>query len=139
MWLYSLFAFVTNLLREQVKDLEDFEGDAACGCTTLAVIRGPRYAKKPTGFTGITASILIAFLLYFWSQTGAPVWQLVCGVFFLLLPALAATVMVYAARRKQHFTLASMFVKIVMVAGIFLLIRQWPSDVVSLIDSYVGK
>ena len=48
-WLYALFAFLSNLLREQIKDLEDFQGDAACGCNTLAVLKGPRFAKKPAG------------------------------------------------------------------------------------------
>lgn len=127
-WLYALFAFMTNLLREQVKDLEDFQGDAACGCNTLAVMKGPRFAKKPAGFTGLTVAILIGFLLYFWSETGAPGWQIGAGAALLLIPALITTVFIYAARGKKHYTWASRFVKLIMLAGLFLLLRSWPDD-----------
>ena len=127
-WLYALFAFMTNLLREQVKDLEDFQGDAACGCNTLAVIKGPRFAKKPAGFTGLTLAILIGFLLYFWRETDAPDWQIGAGAALLLLPALVATAFIYAARGKKHYTWASRFIKLIMLAGLFLLLRSWPDD-----------
>lgn len=127
-WLYALFAFMTNLLREQVKDLEDFQGDAACGCNTLAVMKGPRFAKKPAGFTGLTVAILIGFLLYFWRETDAPDWQVGAGAALLLLPALVATVFIYAARGKKHYTWASRFIKLIMLAGLFLLLRSWPDD-----------
>lgn len=127
-WLYALFAFLTNLLREQVKDLEDFQGDAACGCNTLAVMKGPRFAKKPAGFTGLTVAILIGFLLYFWRETDAPDWQIGAGAALLLLPALVATTFIYAARGKKHYTWASRFIKLIMLAGLFLLLRSWPDD-----------
>ncbi|MBL7775194.1 MAG: UbiA family prenyltransferase, partial [Saprospiraceae bacterium] len=90
-WLYATFAFVTNLLREQVKDLEDFMGDAACGCNTLAVIKGPRFAKKPAGLIALIVSALIGLMLFFWEQTGAPAWQIWTGIALLLAPALLAT------------------------------------------------
>ncbi len=122
-WLYGLFAFVTNLLREQVKDLEDFTGDAACGCTTLAVSRGVRYAKKPAVFTGVTVFILIFLLLYFWQTTGATLLQLSIGALLLLLPAFLATILIYHARTKRDFTRASALIKVVMFAGLFLLLR----------------
>jgi 4-hydroxybenzoate polyprenyltransferase len=124
-WLYALFAFITNLLREQIKDLEDFTGDSACGCMTLAVLKGPRFAKKPAGFTALTVSALICFLLFFWQQTGAPDWQLAAGVLLLLLPALFTTFAVYWAKEKRDFTRASALVKIIMFTGLFLLLRDF--------------
>ncbi|MCK6693915.1 MAG: geranylgeranylglycerol-phosphate geranylgeranyltransferase [Thermoanaerobaculia bacterium] len=127
-WLYALFAFLTNLLREQVKDLEDFQGDAACGCNTLAVMKGPRFAKKPAGFTGLTLAILTGFLLYFWRETDAPDWQIGAGAVLLLLPALVATIFIYAARSKKQYTWASRFIKLIMLTGLFLLLRSWPDD-----------
>ncbi len=127
-WYYGLFAFITNLLREQIKDLEDFQGDAACGCNTLAVLKGPRFAKKPAAFTGLLVSLLVGFLLFSWSETKAPAWQITAGFFLLLLPALAVTVAVYRARTRQDFSRASILVKIIMVAGIFLLLRSWSEN-----------
>ena len=127
-WLYATFAFATNMLREQVKDLEDFQGDAACGCNTLAVLKGPRFAKKPAGFIGLIVSVLIGLLLFFWSQTSAPQWQIGAGTIFLLIPALLATGLIFTASAKRHFTWASRFIKIIMLAGLFLLLRSWPDD-----------
>lgn len=126
-WLYSFFAFVTNLLREQVKDLEDFPGDSACGCATLAVVKGPRFAKKPAGFTGLAVCALICILLYFWVETAAPDWQIAAGVFLLLIPAIAATFMIGRAQSKKDFGRASLLIKLVMVAGLILLLRFDPS------------
>lgn len=121
-WLYGLFAFVTNLLREQIKDLEDFQGDAACGCATLAVAKGPRFAKKPAGFTAFTVTVLVVFLLYFWYQTGAPLWRMAAGGVFLLLPAIFTTIALSRANSKRDFARASLWIKLIMVAGLFLLI-----------------
>lgn len=121
-WVYAIFAFFTNLLREQVKDLEDFEGDAACGCNTLAVIKSPRVAKKPAGFIGLLVSVLIALLLFYWAQHGAPDWRLGAGAGLLLVPALLATGFVFFATAKRHFTWASRLVKIIMLAGLLLLL-----------------
>lgn len=124
-WLYGLFAFITNLLREQIKDLEDFSGDAACGCMTLAVLKGPRFAKKPAAFTALLVTVLIVFLLFFWQETAAPGWQIIAGGVLLLLPALFITVAIYSAKGKRDFTRASALVKVIMFAGLFLLLRDF--------------
>ena len=134
-WFYGIFAFITNLLREQIKDLEDFPGDSACGCATLAVLKGPRFAKKPAGFIGLIVCVLVAFLLYFWQQTGAPDWQVAVGVALLLLPAIFATAAIYRAKVKKDFSRASLLVKIVMFAGLFLLLRSWPDNPMELVES----
>lgn len=135
-WLYGIFAFFTNLLREQIKDLEDFQGDAACGCGTLAVLKGPRFAQKPAALAGLAVSALIVFLLYFWQQTKAPDWQIIAGVVLLLLPALFATAAVYRGRSKRDFSRASILVKIIMFVGVFLLLRSWPDNPMELIASF---
>lgn len=135
-WFYGLFAFATNMLREQIKDLEDFPGDSACGCTTLPVLKGLRYAKKPAAFSGIFMSAFIGFLLYFWQQTAAPTWQVVTGVLFLLLPAMTATAIIYFAQNKTDFSRASLMVKIIMFIGVFLLLRTWPDDILGAAAAY---
>ncbi len=137
LWLYALFAFVTTLLREQVKDLEDFPGDSACGCSTLAVIKGVRYARLPAGFTALTVVALTGILLFFWIETDAPTWQVIAGVLFLLLPAATAAGMIYWATVRIHFRRASFLIKFVMLAGVFLLLRSWPDDLVAALDAFL--
>lgn len=135
-WLYAVFAFLSNFLREQIKDLEDFQGDAACGCYTLAVLRGPRFAKKPAAFTGLLLSFFVAMLLLFWHETQAPQWQLYAGAVLLLLPSLLSTLIIYWAKGKPDYTKASLLVKIIMFAGVFLLLRCWPQDIVGAAKGY---
>jgi 4-hydroxybenzoate polyprenyltransferase len=135
-WFYGLFAFATNMLREQIKDLEDFPGDSACDCTTLPVLKGLRYAKKPAAFSGLFLSAFIGFLIYFWQQTLAPTWQIVAGVLFLLLPAIASTAIIYFAQSKKDFSRASLMVKIIMFIGVFLLLRSWPEDILGAAATY---
>jgi 4-hydroxybenzoate polyprenyltransferase len=125
-WLYGLFAFSTNLLREQVKDLEDFPGDSACGCATLAVLKGPRFAKKPAVFTGLAVCFLIGILIWFWTETKAPEWQIAAGGLLLLLPAILTTVIVFLAKGVADYKRASLFIKMIMFFGLFLLLRSWP-------------
>jgi 4-hydroxybenzoate polyprenyltransferase len=128
-WLYAIFAFMANILREQIKDLEDFQGDAACGCTTLAVLKGPNYAKKPATATGLALSLILALMLLFWRETGAPPWQVWAGAALMLVPSLLATFTLYFATGKRDFVRASFWVKIAMFAGVFLLIRTWPENI----------
>lgn len=135
-WLYALMAFLSNLLREQIKDLEDFQGDAACGCNTLAVLKGPRFAKKPASMTGLLLTVFIGILLIFWKETSAPLWQVVAGIVLLFLPALFTTLILYRAQGKPDFTRASFLVKIVMFMGVFLLLRCWPDDIVGAAQIY---
>lgn len=122
-WLYAVFAFGANLLREQIKDIEDFEGDSACNCLTLPVMRGPAYAKKPAILTALTLSGLMLLLIYFWFQTSAPFWQIVAGLFALFGASVAVSLRLMTARSKAHFTQASALVKLIMFAGVFLLLR----------------
>ncbi|MCC6282335.1 MAG: hypothetical protein IT262_17150, partial [Saprospiraceae bacterium] len=86
-------------------------------------------------FTGLTVSILIGFLLFFWQQTGAPDWQILAGGVLLLLPAVIATLIIWNAKGKSDFSRASLLVKIVMFAGLFLLLRSWPEDLSSLVET----
>ena len=138
-WLYALFAFLTNFLREQVKDLEDFQGDAACGCNTLAVLKGPRFAKKPAGMTALLLSLFLGMLLVFWNQTGAPQWQVGAGAVLLFLPALTTTFILYRAKGRPDFRRTSFLIKIVMFAGLFLLLRTWPEDIMGAAQLYFAK
>jgi 4-hydroxybenzoate polyprenyltransferase len=125
-WMYGLFALATNLYREQIKDLEDFQGDASCGCHTIAVLRGIRFAKKNAGVTGFAVCLLLLFLMVFWQERLHQDWRIVLGVIFLLFPAVVSVFLVFSAKEKKHFTYSSRMLKIVMLSGIFLLLPYWP-------------
>ncbi len=138
MWLYGIFALVTNLFREQIKDLEDAQGDAACGCNTTPVQRGIRFAKKTAGVTGILTCSLLVFLMAFWQDRLHQEIRLLAGVLLLLFPAMLSTFLVFSAKEKRDFSRASLLLKITMLSGIFLLLPYWPNSKVEWIQQWHG-
>ncbi len=42
---FSFFAFLTTLIREVIKDAEDFEGDKAYGMKTVPIVLGSGWTK----------------------------------------------------------------------------------------------
>lgn len=59
-FLYAGFAFISSLIREAIKDMEDMEGDARYGCRTLPIIAGIRSTKI---YVGIWTVVLLAALI----------------------------------------------------------------------------
>jgi 4-hydroxybenzoate polyprenyltransferase len=45
-WVYALFAFGINFIREIIKDAEDVRGDSKFNCKTLPIVFGVRKTKK---------------------------------------------------------------------------------------------
>jgi 4-hydroxybenzoate polyprenyltransferase len=58
-FLYAGFAFISSLIREAIKDMEDMEGDARYGCRTLPIVAGVRSTKI---YVAIWAVVLLAAL-----------------------------------------------------------------------------
>ena len=57
---FALFAFLTTLTREIIKDIEDFEGDIAYGRNTVPVVIGILSAK----IVSVSLMIITIVLLY---------------------------------------------------------------------------
>lgn len=127
-WLYGLFSFATNLFREQIKDLEDIQGDAACSCHTLPVRKGLRFAQKMAGTSGLALLLLLLALLFYWHDRHTSPYSVAVGFSFLVLPTLLSVVLVFRAKVKAYFSWASTALKLTMFSGIFLLLPYWPSS-----------
>jgi 4-hydroxybenzoate polyprenyltransferase len=113
----AYFAFFLTWIREIVKDMEDFKGDAAEGCKTLPITWGLRKAKVfvlvlqalvvlPLAFAGL---LLHNFLGYY---------ILLC----IALPLLIWTAFFFTQSTTLHFALCSKYLKIIMLLGIGLLL-----------------
>jgi 4-hydroxybenzoate polyprenyltransferase len=57
---YMIFAFLSSLFREMIKDMEDYDGDLRMGCNTFVVRYGIEKAKI---LSLIVGTILFAFLI----------------------------------------------------------------------------
>lgn len=135
---YSAFAFIISLLRELVKDTEDYEGDLAYGCRTVPIVLG--IARTKWIMAAITAVLLflIGWLIVLQYQAS----DFSAVAYFLLLVELPLAVilwMVLKASGKTDWKRASLLIKIVMLTGISFLFL-YTSKIHDLIDevSYVS-
>lgn len=112
---FSVFAFLTNLAREIVKDIEDFEGDNVYGRNTLPVITGVLASRIIAASLVLIIIISLYLVWYFLVNdfitliyiSGAIVFPLIYVIFRLL-----------SSRKREHFHSASRMIKIVMLTGI---------------------
>lgn len=118
---FSYFAFITNLIREVVKDLEDLEGDTAVGAATipalLGVERSKRFVLQLTGF------MLITFIL--WIGILYKHINIIHILYFCLLIIPLTMYLIFKVNRsrtKEDFHLVSMGLKGLMVLGLFYLL-----------------
>jgi 4-hydroxybenzoate polyprenyltransferase len=112
---FSFFAFITTLIREIIKDIEDFEGDRAYGMNTLPVVIGVRWSKAiALALTAMTiGAIIVVYLLYLGDKI-----TLVYLLVMLILPLLVFGVMLIKARETSQFHRASVVLKLIMMTGI---------------------
>jgi len=112
---FALFAFLTTLTREIIKDIEDFEGDLAYGRNTVPIVLGILSARIITvSLVIITIALLYLTWFYFINDTIT----LVYVSAFIVLPLLCVVYSVVISKSKKRFHTASSIMKIVMLTGI---------------------
>jgi 4-hydroxybenzoate polyprenyltransferase len=112
---YALFAFTTTLIRELVKDGEDFKGDHRVGSKTLALSMKPKNYKLFILFIIAIFEALILWVSYYFLDVP------VLAAYLLLLIAIPMGVIAYwiwGAKEKKDWNKASLWIKIVMLFGI---------------------
>jgi len=114
--IYMGFAFVVSLLREVVKDMEDVKGDRQTGCLTLPVAYGMKKAKNIALIVNLLGLFASFGFQWFFYKNGFNVLFL----FFFLVDLLFAFVLMKLvnATQKLHFNALSLWIKLLMVAGI---------------------
>ncbi len=112
---FSFFAFLTNLMREIIKDMEDYEGDRVYGRNSLPVILGMPTSK------GVVAGLIIITLVglvYAYFQYLGDAITLIYFSLFLWLPLLFLIYKNIKADKKEDFHLISQITKVVMLVGV---------------------
>jgi 4-hydroxybenzoate polyprenyltransferase len=119
-WIFSIFAFITTLAREIIKDIEDYEGDKATGCQTMPIVWGIRASKLNAFFLLLITSILLLFVLYNTIRFERVLITLNNSYIFcaLVLPLLGLAVYTLRAGRSKHFRQASFALKLIMLMGL---------------------
>ena len=113
---YSGFAFLLTIIREIVKDIEDYEGDAVFGRKTVPITWGVTAAKWLVAVLVMLTVFPILFILAFYLSDKI---SFVYIVFFIVLPLLLlAFGVLWATTKKQYHTL-SQISKLIMLSGLF--------------------
>jgi len=119
---FAFFAFLSNLVREIIKDVEDFEGDLAFGRNTLPVVLGIKITKLIiillilSNVVAVTY-VFIKYLLY--TVTGN--YDLITMFYlllFIIIPFIILAWIIFKAGNKDDYHRASNITKIIMLAGI---------------------
>ena len=113
---YALFAFIINLLRELVKDLEDIDGDEQTGMNTLPIAIGIPKTKIIIGSITIIALLLLVF--YLKNALIDLDYTIYYALFFIFGPIVYFGVKLINASTKKEFHHLSTVLKIVLFFGI---------------------
>lgn len=113
---YAIFAFLINLIREVVKDIEDTEGDIAANYKTLTTVFGLKTAKVVAlTLTLVTISSVVFYIIKFLYKE-----NLVVGYFLIAIvaPLIYSGIATFQASKKQDYSKISVILKLIMLAGI---------------------
>lgn len=112
---FALFAFLITLVREIVKDIEDFEGDLSYGRNTLPVVAGVRTSRIISA--GIILIIIVSLYLV-WHFFISDMITLTYVSVAIVLPLIYVLLRLITGRDRKQFHNASLIIKIVMLTGI---------------------
>lgn len=117
---YAVFAFLINLVREIIKDIQDVDGDYKAGMNTLPIVLGRERANK---IAFIVSMIPIGAVIYF-MVTYLYKQQIAIGYFlvFVIAPLIYVTIKIFGAEHQKHYQHISIVYKVVMLLGIFSLL-----------------
>ena len=126
---YALFSFITTLIREIIKDIEDIEGDRKSNSNTLAIKFGVQRTKKIIISLNIIPILGIAYFQYFQYSVLNSTFSIelsywgvnnISAAYTVLLQVLLITLIlkVYSSYTKADFHSASTLSKTIMLMGI---------------------
>ena len=117
---YAIFAFMINLLREIVKDIEDTDGDYNQGMNTLPIAIG----KSRTGKIVFGLSFIPLFFILFYINKY--LFELLFVTVYLLLfvvgPLIFFTVKMWSATSKKELHILSILLKWILLFGILSIV-----------------
>ncbi len=112
---FALFAFLTTLIREIIKDMEDCEGDREMGLKTLPVLAGVSVCRVVVLILTVVTILLLYFVWFSYIHEAVTVIYI---SLLLVAPLIMVMVRVIKKKDKRHLHITSTIMKLVMLAGI---------------------
>lgn len=117
--IYTVFAFLMTLVREMVKDAEDFKGDAVTHCRTIPIVLG----VKKMNIIFIILSVLLYILMFTFalyllkSQS-----YISSGIIFVIATVVPISIFNTAQNKDVNYHRQSVFLKFMMLLGVLSMI-----------------
>lgn len=113
---YAIFAFMINILREMIKDIQDMDGDYNQGMNTLPIAIGKLRTCKIIFILSIIPILVI--LLYINKYLLDLLWVTIYLLLFVCGPLILFTVKMLKAYTKKEFYFLSLLLKWMLFFGI---------------------
>ncbi|NBU81295.1 MAG: prenyltransferase [Flavobacteriaceae bacterium] len=115
---YAVFAFIINLIREIVKDMEDVEGDFNNEMSTLPITIGIRKTSKIVGVLGIIATLILLWYINNNLMSSKLYYAVIYGLLLVVAPMIFFVIKIWNAKTKKEFRLLSTILKWIIFFGI---------------------
>src|SRR6186713_503760 len=119
--LYAAFAFISTVIREAIKDIEDMQGDAKYGCRTMPIMWGVNATKVYVAVWLVVILALLAVLQVYVFRFG---WWLAMAysVVFIIAPFVFIFLRLFKAAIQKDYHQLSNWTKLVMLSGLLSMI-----------------
>nr|WP_321237537.1 geranylgeranylglycerol-phosphate geranylgeranyltransferase [uncultured Psychroserpens sp.] len=117
---YAVFAFLVNLIREIVKDIQDIDGDYKAGMNTLPIVLGRERANKIAFIISMLpiGAVIYFIVTYLYTQQIA-IWYF---LIFIIAPLVYCTIKIFSAKHDKHYQHISILYKIILLLGLLSLL-----------------
>lgn len=113
----SVFAFLSTMLREIIKDIEDYEGDKKYESNTLAVVHGKEKAKRVSQGLVVIMMLFLGYLQYQQLKSNDTT-SFIYFMFALQAPLGYLFYQLQQAKEKADYSKLSRNTKLFMLSGI---------------------
>ena len=119
--LYGGFAFISSLIREAIKDIEDMQGDEKYGCRTMPIVWGVNSAKV---YIAVWLVVILALLIILEVYVARFEWwwAMTYSIVFIIGPFVIIFLQLYKAKDQKDYHRLSNWTKLVMLTGILSMI-----------------
>lgn len=112
---YATFAFILNLIREIVKDVQDIDGDKNGGINTIPIAIGRKRTNILIFILGVIATLLVISYMYLYLYENQVL--MLYFLFFIVGPLLYFCIKTWTSETKKDYAFLSTILKTIMFLG----------------------
>ncbi|MEM0543289.1 geranylgeranylglycerol-phosphate geranylgeranyltransferase [Flavobacterium sp. j3] len=115
---YAVFAFIINLIREIVKDMEDIDGDYNQGMSTLPIAIGVKKTSKVLLVLGIITTLILLWYINSYLMSNRLYFAVIYSLLLVVAPLILFIIKIANASTKKEFHWLSTILKWIIFFGI---------------------